>query len=89
MYPSASDLTTFTSHFCLYMFLRMLFGFKNDPPTFQWVMYIILATLRWQFFLVYLDDVIIFLNTAKDHFKHVSAVLRFLPQAVVSPQLYK
>lgn len=61
--PDHRPNTSFTSHFGLYQFLRMPFGLKNAPATFQRLMDRILGSVRWQFALVYLDDVIIFSRT--------------------------
>lgn len=48
------------SQITLVWFTRMLFGLKNAPGTFSAVMDIILSSIRWQFVLVYLDDIVIF-----------------------------
>ena len=52
------DKTTFASHSGLYRFLRMLFGLKNAPATFQRAVDIILSRVKWERALVYFDDVI-------------------------------
>lgn len=85
----SKDLTTFTSHFGLFRFLRMPFGLKNAPATFQRVMNIILSSVHWQFALVYLDDVIVFSKTLDEHFDHVRTVLRLLRNAGVTIRLDK
>lgn len=70
MEPSVLDLTSFTSHFVLKIFLRM-FGVKNFPETFRLVMSITPPTLRWKLSLVYLFEVKIFFQNSKYHFEHV------------------
>ena len=83
------DKTTFTSHSGLYRFLRMPFGLKNAPATFQRAVDIILSRVKWQYALVYLDDVIVYSKTIKEHFIHVQTVLQLLRDAGVSLKLAK
>ncbi len=61
------DKTTFTSHFGTYRFKRMPFGLKNAPATFQRAIDIILAGVKWQHCIVYLDDVIVFSKSMESH----------------------
>lgn len=44
----------------LFVYTGMLFGVKNAPATFRRVIDVVLATVKWQFALVYLDDTILF-----------------------------
>ena len=87
--PADRDKTTFTSHFGLYRFLRMPFGLRNAPATFQRAMDVILASVRWQVALVYLDDVIIFSKSYRAHLEHVATVLSLLKSAGVTLKLAK
>lgn len=84
MDKAARDFTTFRSHCGLYRILRMPFGLKNVPVTFQRFMKNIPSNLRCQVYLVYLDDKINFSNKAADHFGLVDDVLQFLVKAVMS-----
>ncbi|CDF37529.1 unnamed protein product [Chondrus crispus] len=59
--------TTFASHCGLYRFLRMPFGLKNAPATFQRAVDIILSRVKWETALVYLYDVIIYSKTVTEH----------------------
>ena len=52
------DKTTFISHSGTYRYVRMPFGLRNAPATFQRCLDILLSELRWKTCLVYLDDVI-------------------------------
>ena len=83
------DKTTFASHCGLYRFIRMPFGLKNAPATFQRAVDIILSRVKWETALVYLDDVIIYSRTVSDHLKHVREVLRLLRDAGVSLKISK
>ena len=54
------DKTTFATHVGTWRFIRMTFGLTNAPTTFQRALDIILSGAKWQYCLIYLDDVIIF-----------------------------
>jgi hypothetical protein len=56
--PKDREKTAFTSHRGLFQFLRMLFGLKTAPATFQRSIDVILSTVRFQFALTYLDDIV-------------------------------
>ena len=87
--PEDIPKTAFTTHHGLYEFVRMPFGLKNAPATFQRALDMILAGVRWQFALVYLDDVIVYSRTVDEHEEHVRAVLRLLQSAGVTLKLKK
>ena len=61
--------TSFASHSGLYRFLRMPFGLKNAPTTFQRAVDIILSRVKWDTALVYLDDVIVYSRTVTEHIR--------------------
>jgi transposase InsO family protein len=79
--PKDRDKTTFSCHVGMYRFLRMPFGLVNAPATFQRAMDIILSGVRWEFVIVYLDDIIIFSNSFEEHLKHIDLVLQKLSEA--------
>ena len=83
------DKTAFVSHFGLYRWLRMPFGLKNAPATFQRAADVILAAVKWQFALVYLDDVIVYSKSVEEHFDHLAYVLRLLQKAGLTLKLPK
>jgi hypothetical protein len=76
--PEDREKTTFTSHEGLYWFLRMPFGLRNAPATFQRFVDINLSGLNWKTCLVYLDDVIVFSKNPAEHMAHLDAVLHRL-----------
>lgn len=83
------DKTAFISHYGLYRFTRMPFGLKNAPGTFQRAADVILAQVRWQFALVYLDDVIIYSKSIEEHFDHLDIVLKLMHGAGLTLKLRK
>ena len=56
----------------------MPFGLINAPATFQHALDILLFGVKWQYFLIYLDDVINFSNDEENHLKNVDTVLSLL-----------
>jgi Reverse transcriptase (RNA-dependent DNA polymerase) len=60
VHPDDRDKTTFTCHVGTFRFKRMTFGLRNAPSTFQRAMDVILSGVRWQKYLCYLGDIIVF-----------------------------
>ena len=58
----------------LYEFNVLPFGLHNAPATFQRAMQEVLRGLHWKFVLVYLDDVIVFSSSFKEHLVHLRQV---------------
>ena len=54
------EKTAFSCHRGLFEFVRMPFGLCNAPATMQRALDILLAHIKWEACLVYLDDVITF-----------------------------
>ena len=68
MAKDSSVYTTFTvSSLGVYEFLRMLFGLCNAPATFQQLMQNCLGELNLTYALIYLDNIIVFSDTEKEH----------------------
>ena len=89
VHPDDRDKTTFTSHYGIYRFLRLPFGLRNAPATFQRAIDIILSGVKWKTCLVYLDDVIVFSKSRQDHLSHVAEALTLLGNAGLSLKLKK
>ena len=73
--------TAFITPDGLYEFMRLPFGLNNAPSTFQRLMDRVLARLKWQMCLVYLDDVLVFGKTFEEHQKRLECVLIALEKA--------
>ena len=57
--------TAFATHLGLYEFLRMPYGLKTAPQTFQRILNSVFADFLYQWLIIYIDDVIVWANT--DH----------------------
>ena len=60
---TSTPITAFVTHRGLFECTVMPFGLANAPATFQRLMDIVLAGLKWQCCLVYLDDIIVYSTT--------------------------
>jgi RNase H-like domain found in reverse transcriptase/Reverse transcriptase (RNA-dependent DNA polymerase) len=89
VHPEDRDKTTFTSHYGIYRFLRLPFGLRNSPATFQRAIYIILSGVKWKTCLDYLDDVIVFSSSLQAHLEHANEELTLLGNSGLSLKLKK
>ena len=87
--PEDRDKTTFTSYLGTYRYVRITFGLRNAPATFQGALDIFLSGVRWQTCLIYLDEVIVFSKDAEMHLRHVDEILRLLGRTGVTVKLRK
>lgn len=81
--------TAFVTHHGVYQYTRMPFGLKNAPATFQRAVDMILASVKWQYAIVYLDDIVIFSRNVEEHLKHIRTVLTLLRAAGMSLKMKK
>ena len=61
--------TAFITKYGLYEFKTMSFGLKTAPQSYQRLMELALSGLQWTACLIYLDDVIMYGWTFKEHLK--------------------
>lgn len=59
----------------------MPFEFCKDPGTFQRTTKVVVSAVKWKFDLVYLDKIIVFLESLEEHISHVYNVLSLLSDA--------
>jgi Reverse transcriptase (RNA-dependent DNA polymerase) len=59
----------------------MLFGLTNIPALYQSLINNIFRKYLDDFMVAYLDDILIYLKTKKEHIKHVTAILKALEKA--------
>lgn len=81
MAEESQPLTAFVTHQGLFEYTRMPFGLCNAPATFQRLMDTVLSGLKWKKCLVYLDDIIIFGDTAQSHLENLKDVLEAIKNA--------
>ncbi|CAF2043665.1 unnamed protein product [Rotaria magnacalcarata] len=79
--PDSRDKTAFITHRGLYEFRVMPFGLSNAPATFQCLMDVVLAGLKWQSCLVYIDDIVVFSPTFEQHLRDLSTIFDRLANA--------
>ena len=79
--PADQEKTAFSTPYGLFQFRVMPFGLCNAPSTFQRLMELVLAGLRWEICLAYLDDVVVFGRTWEEHLERLRLVLTRLQGA--------
>ncbi|KFD60069.1 hypothetical protein M514_10279 [Trichuris suis] len=73
--------TAFITHDGLFHFNVMPFGLTGAPATFQRLMERVLAGLKWNSCVVYLDDIIVFSRSADEHIERLARVFQRLRAA--------
>jgi predicted aspartyl protease len=81
IHPTDKDKTTFVTSHGAFRFHVMPQGLTNSPSNFQRLMYDLLVNNRWEYSLVYLDDVLIFSRTFDEHLSHLEDILSALSSA--------
>ena len=78
MADDSIEKTAFSTPLSHYEFLRMPFGVKGGPATFQRGMMLSLSGIPWAEVMAYLDDLIIRSQTFEDHVYSLTKVLKAL-----------
>lgn len=83
------EKTAFVTPHGLYEFIRMPFGLKNAPATFQRLMNETLRDYINRTCVVYLDDILIFSTSLKEHVKAITDIFKVLEQTNLKIQIDK
>ncbi|CAM4824264.1 unnamed protein product [Rotaria magnacalcarata] len=81
MHETDKDKTAFITQDALWEFNVLPQGIMNGSPTFQRTMHNLLSYGRWDYVMVYLDDILIFSCSFNEHTKHLNEILSILAKA--------
>lgn len=81
MYRNDVNKTAFVNHKVLYEYKRKPLGLMDGPATFELAIDAILAAIRWEYALVYIDNILVLSKTAEDYSRHLKSVFK-LPSNV-------
>lgn len=82
--PDDIEKTAFCTHRGLFQFCCMPFGLRNWPAIFQRVMQNILSPYLWLFCLVYIDDIVVYSKSYKEHIDHLDKVLEAVEKSGIT-----
>ena len=89
MDPQDAHKTAFSTPFGHYEFVRMPFGLKNAPSSFQRLMDTLLKGLQGVILFVYLDDIVIYSNSLQEHERKIKLLFERLRSANLKLQIDK
>ena len=89
MDPESEHLTTFRTRYGNFQYKVLPFGLTNGPATFQRYINHIFADVLDDFLTAYLDDLLIYSGSRKEHTEHVRMVLQRLREAGLQADIRK
>ena len=89
MAPESREITAFSTPKGHYEYIRMPFGLKSAPITFQRLMNTLFAPMMGENVYCYLDDIIVFNKDIDSHFSSLESVLLRLREAGLKAKLSK
>ena len=89
VYKESIEKTAFTVENRHYEYVRMLFGLKNAPATFQKMMDKVLRRYLHKFCFDYMDDIEIFLKSLQEHLQHQKLIFDEIKNYSLKIQLDK
>lgn len=87
--PEDRSKTAFSTPYGHYEFIRMPFGLKNAPATFQRLINNVLREFINKICVVYLDDILIFSTSFQEHVNNIRSIFRKLREANLKIQINK
>ena len=81
--------TTFTTRYGHYEFFIMPFGLTNTPTTFMDLMNMVFQPYLDQFFMVFIDDILVYSRDEQEHEQHLKIVLQTLREKKLYAKLSK
>ena len=74
--PDHVHKTAFANHFGFYEFTHMPYDLKTAPQTFQQILNSVYANFLYQWLIVYIDDVIVWVNTDLEALSYYELVFK-------------
>ena len=74
--PHDRAKTAFSTHLGLYEFLRLPFGLKTAPKTFQRILNTVFCELIYKWLVIYIDDCLIWVDTQQEALHHYELILK-------------
>jgi len=78
--PQDIPKTTFSMRYRLYEYLIMSFGLTNTPTYFMYLMNSDFMPELYKFVMVFIDDILVYLENEQDHGEHLRVVLTRLQE---------
>ena len=80
------DCTAFISPFGTFCYIRMPFGLTNTGSVYSWMLDLALAHLPVEYWLSYLDDILVYSKDTWDHLKHLKSIVEAHTKAGIKIQ---
>ena len=81
--------TAFRTRYGHYEFVVVPFGLTNAPTTFMCLMNSVLRPYLDKFFIVFIDDILIYSKNEEEHPEHLATILRLLREHQLYAKLNK
>lgn len=89
MDPESIEKTAFTVNNGHFEYVRMPYGLKNGPSTFQRCMDNVLKEYLHKFCFVYMDDVVVFSKSLQEHINHLKLIFQKIKEFNLKIELDK